>query len=490
MSKVTSSKQKVAFSTSENTIVTRLKTIISEETGLDIRELDSDISFPDSGIDSLMSLTISSRLQEELGLNLSSTSFIDFATLSELIAYAVPSNSASSCTSGSSTPYLQADEEDLGNETDATSVDEPEVMALIRATIAEEVGVPSEELTATTDFLELGVDSLLSLTIIGRLVELGVEVPSDLLMETHNLQQIEETLNQNGVLVKPRAADLEAAVQDKPLDRIPPFAPYDLPHATSVRLQGASSNTRKILFLFPDGAGSATSYASLPTISPDIVVYGLNCPWMKAPEEIRCSLPQYVSKFIAEIRRRQPTGPYYLGGWSAGGILAYEAAQQLAHDGQTTAKLFLLDSPNPIGIQSPPPRMYDFLESLNMFGLGDRKTPSWLRPHFTVIIDMLDQYQPVPFSGKTTPTTHVIYARDGLCENPGDPILEVKPGDGREMHWLLNHRTDFNAGGWKQLIGGENVQVDVVDNANHYTILARVNSARAVSQLVAGYLAN
>ena len=92
----------------------------------------------------------------------------------------------------------------------------------------------------------------------------------------------------------------------------------------------------------------------LPAISPDMVVHGLDCPWLKNPQDLHCTLSQYVLKFIPEIRRVQSVGPYYFGGWSAGSILAYEAAQELARQGQTTVKLILLDCPNPIGIQSPP----------------------------------------------------------------------------------------------------------------------------------------
>lgn len=478
----------------QNTILTRLKAIIAEEAGINTEELDSDISFVDFGIDSLLSITISSRVQDELGLNLSPASFSDFPTLNDVINHFAPSERTPSNASVNSTPYSEEVEDDLGNKTGATSVDsEPEVMATVRATIAEEVGIPIEELTATTDLLDLGVDSLLSLTIIEKLNQLDIEVPSTLLAENYTLQEIEKTLIQNGMLPQPRAPRLPVVEQDILIDRLTPTAFDGPPYATSVRLQGSSKDPRSVLWLFPDGAGSATSYDSLPVICSDIVVHGLNCPWLKIPQDLRCSLPQYVSKFITEIRRRQPVGPYNLGGWSAGGILAYEAAQQLARQGQTTAKLILLDSPNPIGIQSPPKQMYDFLESLDMFATSGRKPPSWLRPHFTAFVTMLDHYRPVAFSPMATPTTHIIYARDGLCKNPGDlrPALpEGGPEDTREMQWLLNNRTNFSGGGWRDLVGEKNLRVSVVDEANHFTMLKTPESAKKASQLIASYLVN
>ena len=477
----------------QSTIITRLKAIIAEEAGINIGEQDSDTPFADLGIDSLLSITISNRVQDELRLNLPSLSFGDFPTLNDVIKHFAPSEQTPLYDSVNQTPDPEG-ENDLAYETEATSVDsEPEVMAMVRATIAEEVGIPLEELTASTDLLDLGVDSLLSLTIVEKLNQLDIEVPSSLLADNHTLQEIEKTIFQHHMSPQPRASHRAVVEQDTLLQHLTPIAFDGPPYATSVRLQGSSKDPRRILWLFPDGAGSATSYSSLPAISSDVVVHGLNCPWLKCPQDLHCSLPQYVSKFITEIRRRQPLGPYNLGGWSAGGILAYEAAQQLAKQGQMTEKLILLDSPNPVGIQSPPKQMYDFLESLDMFSMNGRKPPDWLRPHFTAFITMLDRYHPVAFSPAAAPTTHIIYARDGLCKDPGDPRPDLPrggPEDAREMQWLLNNRTDFSGGGWRDLVGERKLRVGVVDDANHYTMLRRIESARKVGELVASYLAS
>ena len=46
---------------------------------------------------------------------------------------------------------------------------------------------------------------------------------------------------------------------------------------------------------------------------------------------------------IKAIRSIQPFGPYHLCGWSMGGIVAYEMAQQLNKSGETVGILALLD---------------------------------------------------------------------------------------------------------------------------------------------------
>jgi thioesterase domain-containing protein len=51
-----------------------------------------------------------------------------------------------------------------------------------------------------------------------------------------------------------------------------------------------------------------------------------------------------ASRYLEEIRQAQPDGPYCLGGYSIGGLIAFEAAQQLIEAGQRIALLAMFDS--------------------------------------------------------------------------------------------------------------------------------------------------
>ncbi len=53
-----------------------------------------------------------------------------------------------------------------------------------------------------------------------------------------------------------------------------------------------------------------------------------------------------AARLVRSVRARQPQGPYFLGGWCASGMLAYEMAVQLRAAGQEVGLLILLDSPN------------------------------------------------------------------------------------------------------------------------------------------------
>jgi thioesterase domain-containing protein len=53
---------------------------------------------------------------------------------------------------------------------------------------------------------------------------------------------------------------------------------------------------------------------------------------------------EMAGHYLTAVRTVQPYGPYLLGGWSMGGIIAYEMAQQLRAQGESTAWLALIDT--------------------------------------------------------------------------------------------------------------------------------------------------
>ncbi|RCI13992.1 hypothetical protein L249_8046 [Ophiocordyceps polyrhachis-furcata BCC 54312] len=95
--------------------------------------------------------------------------------------------------------------------------------------------------------------------------------------------------------------------------------------------QPVFSPPKQTLFLLPDGSGSSTSYSALcPLLQSHHRLIALSSPHKHDPKAM-LSLPldDLIESYISEIQLRQPHGPYLLGGWSSGGILAYRAAQML-----------------------------------------------------------------------------------------------------------------------------------------------------------------
>ena len=257
--------------------------------------------------------------------------------------------------------------------------------------------------------------------------------------------------------------------------------------ATSVLLQGNIATATKVLWLIPDGSGLATSYVSLPDIDPRAVaVYGLNSPFVKHTEGMHsCTFTELTAAYLIEIRRRQQQGPYFLGGWSAGGICAYDAAQHLAASGEEVERLILIDSPNPIGLEKLPLRLYDDFDRLGIFAAADgRKPPAWLLPHFMGFINILHTHEPRPFVGLQPLPTWIIWAEDGVAD---DGSIELRPGDPPNVRWLLSKRSDLGPNGWDQLVGEENITIEVLRRANHFSMLK--DTAEKVSAFISSAMA-
>jgi amino acid adenylation domain-containing protein len=73
--------------------------------------------------------------------------------------------------------------------------------------------------------------------------------------------------------------------------------------------------------------------------------YGLQPRGLDGREEPLRTIPDMARFYIEEIRRVQPSGPYYLGGYSFGGLVAYEMARQLRAAGEEIALLAVIDVP-------------------------------------------------------------------------------------------------------------------------------------------------
>ncbi|GAB3494300.1 type I polyketide synthase [Amycolatopsis cihanbeyliensis] len=106
---------------------------------------------------------------------------------------------------------------------------------------------------------------------------------------------------------------------------------------------------RTPLFLFHPGGGDTAVYHQLVhLLDTEMPVYGFDRIDGVASVEDR------VTHYLPELRAIQPHGPYRVAGWSFGGFLAYEMAQQLRRAGEEVELLAMIDSilplPNDTGL--------------------------------------------------------------------------------------------------------------------------------------------
>ena len=107
---------------------------------------------------------------------------------------------------------------------------------------------------------------------------------------------------------------------------------------------GQSGAEQTPLFLVHPIGGSVTCYreltAALGTAQP---VYGLQARGLSGGEVPFDRLEEMASYYVEAIRSVQQSGPYHLGGWSFGGVVAFEMARLLREQGHEVT-LTLIDS--------------------------------------------------------------------------------------------------------------------------------------------------
>lgn len=170
------------------------------------------------------------------------------------------------------------------------------------------------------NFFELGGHSLLAVKLmhsIGR--ELGIKLPISTVFEVPTVASMAAILQQRG------------------------WAPR---WKTLVPVQTRGTHTP---FFCVHGAGGAT-FRFLPIsihMGLDQPFYGIQALGLDGKEEPLRSVEAMAAKYIEEVRQIQPSGPYLLGGFSFGGAVAFEMAQQLVRSGQKVGLVALIDTFRP-----------------------------------------------------------------------------------------------------------------------------------------------
>jgi thioesterase domain-containing protein len=104
------------------------------------------------------------------------------------------------------------------------------------------------------------------------------------------------------------------------------------------------SGRKAPIFLVHHGGGGITGYAKLASaLDPDRPLYGLQEPGIENGQDLPSSVIEIARLYVQEVQSVQPHGPYTIGGFCFGGVVAFEMAQQLREQGEDVDLLILLD---------------------------------------------------------------------------------------------------------------------------------------------------
>ncbi|MGZ6550712.1 MAG: thioesterase domain-containing protein, partial [Tumebacillaceae bacterium] len=132
-----------------------------------------------------------------------------------------------------------------------------------------------------------------------------------------------------------------------------------------------TQGTKRPLFFVHSIGGGVLYYSDLAKVlGDDQPFYGLQAPGLEDDRTTVKTTPELAALYIEEMRKVQPEGPYMIGGWSYGGVVAFEIAVQLQKQGAEVALLAMLDSRVPIPEDEGADEVYyalDHLENLAIF---------------------------------------------------------------------------------------------------------------------------
>ncbi|MDX1901291.1 MAG: SDR family NAD(P)-dependent oxidoreductase [Gammaproteobacteria bacterium] len=148
-------------------------------------------------------------------------------------------------------------------------------------------------------------------------------------------------LDMNTLLLHPTISDLTDYLSQHPSSRNMIASPND---AIFPVVQCDQPKTP--LFLIHPATGLAHAYQALKKFMGDEIVYGINNPRINDPVSHYSSVEEMAADYIKMMQAIQPKGPYRIGGWSYGGNVAFEMAQQLRAMGEPVEIVVMLDTFN------------------------------------------------------------------------------------------------------------------------------------------------
>ncbi|MEX2631038.1 MAG: amino acid adenylation domain-containing protein [Tistlia sp.] len=252
-------------------------------------------------------------------------------------------------------------------------------------------------------------------------------------------------------------------------------------------------------FCVHGGSGNVLAYRELArSLGEQRPVYALQAPGA-AEGAHPGSIEDLAELYVAAIRGVQPSGPYHLGGWSMGGLVAYEMARCLRRDGEEVATLALIDSYTP-----------EALKTLEERGLAQLDRPGADRPGAERALLLAAFARELGLEPPTVPDPDI----EALLERTQQERLlppEIEPAEVRRMFALFRAnaaamdaylpgpyrgRVRFFAardsgagetlGGWSTPTGGDLESVTLA--GDHYSLL-RAPQVRELAEELRRFLA-
>jgi thioesterase domain-containing protein/acyl carrier protein len=265
------------------------------------------------------------------------------------------------------------------------------------------------------------------------------------------------------------------------------------PQSLLVKIQSGAPQRRPLFLIHPVG-GSVFCYVELArALGREQPLYAFQARGLNGEEAPHTSIEEMAAAYLEELRRAQPEGPYHLGGWSLGGVIAFEMAQQLRAGGHEVSLLAMFDSYAPTALDFEA-EIENGLSMLTQFAvdLGLRTESLTLTREQFLQLSFGEQLSIVL---ELAVGEHLLPAETGLArlhdrfsifKNNLRALRQYvpRPYDGRIALFAAREKASHSAGarrGWSKL-ALRSVELYEVPG-NHYTMLRQPHVVRLAARL-------
>ena len=233
-----------------------------------------------------------------------------------------------------------------------------EIEQKLAALWAELLGV--ERVRLQDAFFDLGGHSLIAVRLFARIRKTwGVDLPLATLFRAPTLEALAAAVREPLGLTLEIAATADAAAV--PAATAPAVV---RPKSWSPLVQIRKGGSRRPFFCVHGAGGNLLNFHDFTQqLSPEQPVYGLEARGVDGQQPPAASIEEMAALYLEAVRSVQPHGPYVLGGYSGGGVVALEMARLLELAGERAAEVILLDTFHP----ATRPRTANWREKLDDF---------------------------------------------------------------------------------------------------------------------------
>ncbi|MEZ4706175.1 MAG: amino acid adenylation domain-containing protein [Caldilineaceae bacterium] len=194
------------------------------------------------------------------------------------------------------------------------------------------------------NFFRLGGHSILAVQLFSRMRErFGVDLNIGLLFRYPTLEELAKAIKEQQAACTSRSVPTSAPASA-------PALPDDTGNLVCIQCGDADHPT----FFCVHGAGGHVLFMEeWKPYFDKWSIWGFESLYVDGFFDTEATIEQIAAAYARSLRKVRPHGPYFLGGYSGGGILAYEMARQLQADGEEIELLVLLDTYHP-AIRSAP----------------------------------------------------------------------------------------------------------------------------------------